>query len=55
MNTLKEESLEANQAQAISNEDLQKLGITLKTKLDVFKLTHYGWNEKIRSRERNVD
>jgi methyl-accepting chemotaxis protein len=55
MDLLKEESLEANRAQAISNEDLQKLGITLKNKLDVFKLTEYVWNESIRAPERKVD
>ena len=55
MSSLKEESIKANQAQAISNEDLQKLGITLKNKLDIFKLTDYGWNEIIRSPKRNIE
>lgn len=48
LNLLSEESLKTSELQSVTNDDLHKLGLTIKDKLSHFTLTESTWNEALR-------
>jgi methyl-accepting chemotaxis protein len=48
LNLLNEESLRTSELQSVTNDDLHKLGLTIKEKLSHFTLTEATWNEALR-------
>jgi len=52
LNLINEESLKTSELQSVSNDDLQKLGLTIKEKLGHFILTESTWNENLRTETR---